>query len=102
MLKNQTNQDFKDIVSLMGQQVSFIISSKVQDEFYTEEIKGAVTDISLSLSGKHSISVDHGDFFLLSELLEFKILDSDPVGDAFEALITDNKDFIDSLSKPTL
>ena len=102
MLKDQTNQDFKDILSLMGQQVSFISSSKVQDEFYTEEIKGAVTDISLSLSGKHSISVDHGDFFLLSELLEFKILDSDPVGDAFEALITDNKDFIDSLSKPTL
>ena len=102
MLKDQTNQDFKDILSLMGQQVSFISSSKVQDEFYTEEIKGTVTDISLSLSGKHSISVDHGDFFLLSELLEFKILDSDPVGDAFEALITDNKDFIDSLSKTTL
>ena len=102
MLKDQTNQDFKDILSLMGQQVSFISSSKVQDEFYTEEIKGAVTDISLSLSGKHSISVDHGDFFLLYELLEFKILDSDPVGDAFEALITDNKDFIDSLSKPAL
>lgn len=30
MLKDQTNQDFKDIVSLMGQQVSFIISSKVR------------------------------------------------------------------------
>ena len=63
MLKDQTNQDFKDIVSLMGQKVSFICSLGVQDEFYTEEIKGAVTDISLSLSGKHSISVDHGDFF---------------------------------------
>ena len=73
MLKDQTNQDFKDIVSLMGQQVSFISSSKVQDEFY-EEIKGTVTDISLSLSGQHSISVDHGDFFLLSKLLEFQLL----------------------------
>jgi hypothetical protein len=102
MLKDQTNQDFKDIVSLMGQKVSFISSLKVQDEFYTKEIKGTVTDISLSLSGKCSISFDGGDYFLLSELLEFKILDSDPVGDAFEALITDNKDFIDSLSKPTL
>ena len=102
MLKDQTNQDFKDIVILMGQQVSFISSLKVKDKFYTEEIKGTVTDISLSLSGQHSISVDGSDFFLLSELLEFKILYSDPVGDAFEALITDNKDFIDSLSKPTL
>ena len=102
MLKDQTNQDFKDIVSLMGQKVSFIISSKVQDEFYTEEIKGTVTDISLSLSGQHSISVDGGDYFLLSRLVEFQLLCSDPVADAFEALITDNKDFIDSLSKPTL
>ena len=74
MLKDQTNQDFKDILSLMGQKVSFIRSLKVQDEFYTEEIKGTVTDISLSLSGQHSISVDGGDFFLLSELLEFQLL----------------------------
>ena len=74
MLKDQTNQDFKDIVSLMGQKVSFISSSGVQDEFYTEEIKGTVTDISLSLSGQHSISVDDSDFFLLSELLEFQLL----------------------------
>ena len=98
MLKDQTNQDFKDIVSLMGQKVSFISSLKVQDEFYTKEIKGTVTDISLSLSGKHSISVDGGDYFLLSDLVEFQLLCSDPVADAFEALITDNKDFIDSLS----
>ena len=63
MLKDQINQDFKDIVSLMGQQVSFISSLKVEDKFYTEEIKGTVTDISLSLSGQHSISVD-GDCFL--------------------------------------
>jgi len=74
MLKDQTNQDLKDIVSLMGQQVSFIRSLKVEDKFYTEEIKGTVTDISLSLSGQHSISVDDGDFFLLSKLLEFQLL----------------------------
>lgn len=74
MLKDQINQDFKDIVSLMGQQVSFIRSLKVQDKFYTEEIKGTVTDISLSLSGQHSISVDGGDYFLLSQLLEFQLL----------------------------
>ena len=71
MLKDQTNQDFKDIVSLMGQKVSFISSSGVQDEFYTEEIKGTVTDISLSLSGQHSISVDGIDFFLYLSCLNF-------------------------------
>ena len=76
MLKDQTNQDFKDIVSLMGQQVSFISSLKVEDKFYTKEIKGTVTDISLSLSGQHSISVDRGDYFLLSELIEFQLLDT--------------------------
>ena len=74
MLKDQINQDFKDIVSLMGQQVSFISSLKVEDKFYTKQIKGTVTDISLSLSGQHSISVDGGDCFLLSELLEFQLL----------------------------
>ena len=46
----------------------------MEDKFYTEEIKGTVTDISLSLSGQHSISVDGGDCFLLSELLEFQLL----------------------------
>ena len=29
-VKNVKNQDFKDIVSLMGQKVSFISSSRVQ------------------------------------------------------------------------
>ena len=56
MLKDQTNQDFKDIVSLMGQKFLLLVLLGVQDEFYTEEIKGTVTDISLSLSGQHSIS----------------------------------------------
>lgn len=74
MLKDQINQDFKDIVSLMGKQVSFISSLKVEDKFYTKQIKGTVTDISLSLSGHHSISVDRSDYFLLSELLEFQLL----------------------------
>ena len=74
-MKNiEINQEVTNIVSLMGKQVSFISSLKVEDKSYTEEIKGIVTDISLSLSGKHSISVDGGDYFLLSELLEFQLL----------------------------
>jgi hypothetical protein len=74
-MKNiEINQEITNIISLMGKQVSFISSLKVEDKSYTEEIKGIVTDISLSLSGKHSISVDGGDYFLLSELLEFQLL----------------------------
>lgn len=74
-MKNiEINQEVTNIISLMGKQVSFISSLKVEDKFYTEEIKGIVTDISLSLSGQHSISVDGGDYFLLSELLEFQLL----------------------------
>ena len=38
MLKDQTNQDFKDIVSLMGQKV-FISSSGVQDGFIQKKSK---------------------------------------------------------------
>ena len=74
MLKDQTNQDFKDIVSLMGQKFLLLVLRECKMGFIEEEIKGAVTDISLSLSGQHSISVDGSDFFLLSELLEFQLL----------------------------
>jgi len=92
----------KQVIDLLGKNVNFISNTKFKQYFISENIKGMVTDVVLSLDGNHQISVEHGDFFVLSDLLEFNILDSDPVADAFEALITDNKDFIDSLSKPTL
>ena len=92
----------KQVIDLLGKNVNFISNAKFKQDFISENIKGMVTDVVLSLDGNHQISVEHGDFYLLSELTEFKILGSDPVADAFEALITDNKDFIDSLSKPTL
>jgi len=92
----------KQVIDLLGKNVNFISNTKFKQYFISENIKGMVTDVVLSLDGNHQISVEHGDFFVLSDLLEFNILDSDPVADAFEALITDNKDFIDSLSTPTL
>ena len=52
---------------------------------------GQVTAVVLHLHGDHEFSVDDGDYYSFSELTEFKILCSDPVADAFEALITDNK-----------
>jgi hypothetical protein len=92
---NQTVEDFKD---LLGKQVSysFCLGGTTYQSY------GQVTSVVLHLHGDHEFSVDDGDYYSFSELTEFKILCSDPVADAFEALITDNKDFIDSLSKPTL
>ena len=86
------------VLNLLGNEVSFVFSYRD----YSLDLKGKVTDVLLNIDGKNQISLDDGDFYVFSELTEFKILCSDPVADAFEALITDNKDFIDSLSKPTL
>jgi hypothetical protein len=86
------------VLNLLGKQVSFSISNG----YAVFHDKGTVTDIVLSLTTDPQISIDSEEFYSFSELTEFKILGSDPVGDAFEALITDNKAFIDSLSKPTL
>ena len=85
-------------LALLGKQVSYSFS--LGGTIY--ETDGQVTSVVLHLHGDHEFSVDDGDYYAFSKLTEFKILDSDPVADAFEALITDNKDFIDSLSKPTL
>ena len=86
------------VLNLLGKEVSFVFSYRD----YSLDLKGKVTDVLVNIAGKNQISLDYGDFYILSDLTEFKILASYPVGDAFEALITDNKAFIDSLSKPTL
>ena len=92
------------LLDLLGKQVSFESVRNVQltvqsSVTYHQKLSGTVTNIVFNLHSGPEISLNDGDFYVLSELTEFKILDSDPVGDAFEALITDNKDFIDSLSK---
>ena len=50
---------------------------KVKDEFLSEQVQGQVTlTFFLSLDGEHQVSVEGGDFFLFSDLLEFHVLDS--------------------------
>ena len=74
-MKNiEINQDVINIVSLMGKQVSFVNNTKIEDRFYSEQIQGQITDIVLSLDGNHQVSVEGGDFFVLSDLLEFEVL----------------------------
>ena len=102
MKNSKINQELENIINLMGEHVSFVKNVKISGQFLSQKIEGKLTNIVLDLHGDYEFAVDDGDYFSFDEITEFKILDSDPVGDAFEALITDNKDFIDSLSKPTL
>lgn len=75
-MKNiEINQELVNIISLMGKQVSFVNNIKIEDKFHSEQVQGQVTDIVLSLDGNHQVSVEGGDPFVLSDLLEFQILD---------------------------
>ncbi|WP_180009752.1 hypothetical protein, partial [Acinetobacter sp. YH16057] len=92
---NQTVEHLKD---LLGKQVSYSICLGGT----TYQSDGEVTSVVLHLHGDHEFSVDDGDYYSFSELTEFQVLDDRSIVDAaFTGLITDNKDFIDSLSKPT-
>jgi hypothetical protein len=88
-----------NLLELLGKQVSF---SWLGADGVTYNSEGELTSIVFHLHATSEFTVDDGEYLSFDEITDFKILYSDPVGDAFEALITDNKDFIDSLSKPTL
>lgn len=65
-------------LSLLGKQVSFVISSQYQltDKTLTNYLttySGVVTDVVVSLSGEPQISVDKGDFYHISELSGFSV-----------------------------
>jgi hypothetical protein len=64
----------QEVIDLLGKNVNFIRNIKLKQDFISENIKGMVTDVVLSLDGNHQISVEHGDFFVLSDLLEFQVL----------------------------
>lgn len=89
-------------LELLGKQVSFdskrtVVLTSDSSVTYHQKLSGTVTNIVFNLHSGPEISLNNGDFYVLSEVENFRILlDS---GDAFEGLITDNKDFIDSLSK---
>ena len=42
------------------------------DHFFEEQ--GQITEIVLSLSGEHQISLNNDEFYILSNLLEFEII----------------------------
>lgn len=61
------------IVDLVGKTVSFVQNIIVGNKIYSTEISGVVTQVILDSLGNHEISVNDGDFYKVSELLEFQI-----------------------------
>ena len=58
------------IIDLLGKTVKFVHTEN--ERFFEQE--GQITEIVLSLSGKHEISINNGEFYILSNLLEFEII----------------------------
>ncbi len=66
------------VLEMLGKDVSFIHQHKVEltdTSFitFTENLTGTVTNVVLSLTSEPEISINDGDFYTLSELIDFKI-----------------------------
>ena len=67
------------VLEMLGKHVSFIHERKVEltdTSFitFTENFTGIVTNVVLSLTSEPEISINDGDFYTLSELIDFKII----------------------------
>lgn len=62
------------VLELLGKQVSFVHSIKVGSDVYSSDYSGTVTNIVISLASDPEIAINDGDFYSLSELLEFQII----------------------------
>jgi hypothetical protein len=67
------------VLEMLGKDVSFIHERKLEltdTSFitFTENFIGTVTNVVLSLTSEPEISINDGDFYCLSELIDFKII----------------------------
>lgn len=62
------------VLELLGKQVSFKTVIEVGSDVYSLNHFGVITNIVISLSSEPEISIDDGDFFSLSDLLEFRTI----------------------------
>ena len=86
-----------NLLELLGKQVSF---SWLGADGVTYNFEGQFTTIVFDLESSPQFTVDDGDYFSFDEITEFQVLDDRSIVDAaLTGLITDNQDFIDSLSK---
>ena len=58
-----------NVLDLLGKKVQF----NWLENLHSFECKGTVTEIVISLSSEPQIAIDNGEFYLLSDLLDFKI-----------------------------
>ena len=86
-----------NLLELLGKQVSF---SWLGADGVTYNSEGELTSVVFHLHATSEFAVDEGDYFSFDEISEFQVLDDRSIVDAaLTGLITDNKDFINSLSK---
>jgi len=62
------------VLELLGKQVSFITTIEFGSDVYSSSCSGVITNIMISLSSEPEISIDDGDFYPLSDLLDFKLI----------------------------
>lgn len=67
------------VLEMLGKDVSFIYERKIEltdSSFitFTENFTGTVTNVVLSLASEPGISINDGDFYSLSKLLDFKMV----------------------------
>ena len=60
----------EQVIELLGKTVKFVHTEN--GHFFEEQ--GQITEIVLSLSGEHQISINNDDFYILKNLLEFEIV----------------------------
>lgn len=59
------------LINYLGKKVSFSIFNGYET-FLNE---GIVTDVHISITSRHQIAIDHDEFYLISELIDFLVLD---------------------------
>ena len=67
------------VLEMLGKDVSFIHERKLKltdTSFitFTDKLTGIVTNVVLGLTTEPEISINDGDFYCLSELIDFKII----------------------------
>ena len=67
------------VLEMLGKDVSFIHERKLEltdTSFitFTDKLTGIVTNVVLGLTTEPGISINDGDFYCLSELIDFKII----------------------------
>ena len=60
------------VLNLLGKEVSFCYGLKE----FTFQTDGVVTSIVFNLHAQHEFSLDDGEFYSFSEVIDFKVLDS--------------------------